>query len=114
MTFFPNTTIQILKYNPSDVEYDDYGEAVGGYTLTEELEADFQPLSTSESIRDFGEILTDTYKLYLPLDVELTPQDRIKINETTYAIIGTPMQMNHIKRISHTKVIIKKFRKEID
>ena len=48
MTFFPNTKIKILQYNPSDIEYDDYGEVVGGYTETEELDADFQPLSTQE------------------------------------------------------------------
>ena len=114
MTFFPNTKIKILQYNPSDVECDDYGEVVGGYTETEELDADFQPLSTQESIRDFGEILQDTYKLYLPLDTRIKPQDRILIDGITYAIIGTPMRMNHFIKVSHTKVIIQRFRKELE
>ena len=60
------------------------------------------------------EILQDTYKLYLPLDTRIKPQDRILIDGITYAIIGTPMRMNHFIKVSHTKVIIQRFRKELE
>lgn len=109
MPFFPNTELIIKKYIASE-GYDDYGEKTGEYIESESIPVDFQPLSPQESIKEYGEILQDTYKIYIDLDTEITPQDQIIIDDETYAIIGTPSKMNHFTQPSHIKINIQKLR----
>ncbi|WP_299523272.1 phage head closure protein [uncultured Methanobrevibacter sp.] len=109
MPFFQNTTATILKYTPSD-DYNEYGEKTGTYEETETIPIDFQPLSPQETLKTYGEILQDTYKIYIDIDVDLQSTDRLLIENKMYTILGTPMKMNHLLKPSHIKVNIQLLR----
>ena len=109
MTFFNNTTVSVLRLELED-SYDDYGELNGEYTTVAEYPCDLQGISPAESMKEYGEILKDTYKIYLQDDADIRPTDRLKIDDTIYSIIGTPTPSNHLLPVSHLKLNIKKER----
>ena len=109
MVFFPNTTATIMRYVKPD-DYDEYGEKTGEYQETTIIPIDLQPMSPTESIKEYGEVLQDTFKIYIDSTVDILPEDQLVIDTETYAIIGTPMKMTHLTKPSHIKVNIQKLR----
>lgn len=108
-TFFNNTTIQLYAYQPTG-EVDEYGKKFE-YTCKGTFEVDLQPLSPQSSQQVFGRIEQDTYKMYLSNDIPIESNDLIKIdNLGTFEIVGSPQKWNHL--LGHTKVILRKHRKE--
>lgn len=107
--FFVNESMDIYSYQTSDYDY--YGKK-SSYEYKETVEVDIQPYSPTSSLREFGKILQDTYKVYLDKDVEINDTDRLVINNTKYEIIGSVENWNHIL-IPHKKILIKKLRKEV-
>lgn len=110
MMFFDNEKVELWKYGGS-YTYDDYGEPQKDYSLSDVISADFQPLSPADSLREFGEILQDTYKIYVDSDVEVEPTMILRINNDTYTIKGTPMDNNHFLKTKHKKLVLQKQRK---
>lgn len=107
--FFNNERVEIWSYSPN-LTYDEYGEPRNQYNLEEVVDADFQPLSPEDSMREFGEIMKDTYKVYFDPDVSLDESMLFRIGECTYEMKGSPEIYNH-RVISHNKVILEKQRK---
>lgn len=109
---FPNTTISLYSY--VDGGMDDYGETKVSYKYRETVEADVQVMSPKDTQREFGKTLEDTYKIYLPYEVEIHDTDRIKLNDTNTCceILGTPEKWNHL--ISYNKIIVQKYRNQKD
>lgn len=110
MPFFDNCQLELwepIKIN----EYNDYGEQIINHVLIDTVPADFQPLSPESSIRMFGKILQDTYKVYLNMNVNVTDKTicRIVGESTTYELIGSPMTNNNL--LHHKKILIRKQRK---
>ena len=112
MVFFPNVELELWEYGESDTEYNLYGEAELVYHLVDTVECDLQPLSTTDSLKEFGEILQDTYKTYLDINAPVTDTMicRVTGETPTYKVVGTPTRNNH-KLLDHTKVILQKERK---
>ena len=115
MVFFPNCEIELWDYTEDDVLPNIYGEVEQYYVLVDVVECDFQNLSNQDSLKEFGKILQDTYKLYL--DVNVPINDRMIIRKVgekwTYEIKGTPMTNFHFDITNHKKIIVQKHRKPL-
>ena len=106
--FFPNVTIDIYTYQSNNDEYDYYGKKTE-YVFKQSVEADMQPLSPTSSLREFGKILQDTYKVILNINTEITDTDQLVINNEKYEIVGSVSTWNHV--LPHKEILIKKLRK---
>lgn len=112
MVFFQNETAKFYEYNDSE-EYNVFGEPLAQYEFFGEFPCDFQPSSSSDSLNEYGETLEDVFKMYLDINVPITPSMIVKISNypDTYEIIGTPQRNNRIAELSHIKVLLKKQRR---
>lgn len=106
--FFPNEEIKLYTYS-SDT-YDYHGPK-DSYTLRETVKGNFQPLSTSSSLKEFGKILTDTYKLILDENTVIHDSDMVVVNDVEYEIIGTPENWNH-GLLPHKEVLLQRLRND--
>ena len=113
MVFFINENIELWDYTESGTEFNSYYEPEKIYSLSATCPGNFQPMSPSEMLKEFGEIQTDTYKLIIDANVRVNPKMLIRLQgkSDTYEIVGTPMVNTHFKETAHTKVILKKQRK---
>ncbi|MBP3226543.1 MAG: hypothetical protein J6M08_06445 [Methanobrevibacter sp.] len=106
--FFPNETIELWSYNEDD--YDFHGPK-NDYEFREKIKGNFQPLNTSSSLKEFGKILTDTYKLIIDENVEIFDTDLIVVNGIKFEIMGTPENWNH-GLLPHKRIFLQKLRNE--
>lgn len=106
--FFPNDTMDIYTYQTNNDDYDYYG-CKNDYVFKETVPVDIQPLSPTSSLREFGKILQDTYKVILSIDVEINDTDKLIINNIEYEIVGSVSTWNHV--LPHKELLIKKLRK---
>ena len=115
MVFFPNQELELWDYEESTTEFNSYLEPKKEYSLEDTIPCDFQPMSPNETLREFGEILEDTYKIYINQDVDVNPKMvlRIKGETDTYEITGTPINNNHLRIVKHKKIIVQKHRKPV-
>ena len=113
MVFFPNQELEVWGYTESSTEFNPYMEPKKEYYLVTTVPCDFQVMGPNESIKEFGEVLEDTYKIYIDYNVEITPSMilRIKGEPDTYEIIGTPLNNNHLLPVRHKKIEVQKQRK---
>lgn len=113
MVFFPNQELELWEYQESTTEFNSYLEPKKEYYLVTTILCDFQPMSQQDNIKEFGEVLEDTYKIYIDYDVEITPSMilRIKGEPDTYEVIGTPLNNNHLLPVRHKKIEVQKQRK---
>ena len=103
---FNNTTIEIWQPNIDKNNKDPYTkEPKTTYTLKETTLASFQNETTSDEQREYGEIPTNKYKIYIPLK-QIHHQSIIRIQDSNeeYVINGKPQQYNHL--IPHTKLTL--------
>ena len=114
MVFFPNHELELWEYQETE-ELNNYLEPKKRYCLNKTIPCDFQSMSPSESLKEFGEIREDTYKIYINLDetVDDTMVLRIKGETATYEITGTVIHNNHLPIVNHQKIIVKKHRKPV-
>lgn len=111
--YFPNTTMDIFTYTDLS-ETDAYGNSKKGYVYRETVPVDFQASSRRDKLTEAGELLQDTYKIYLDVNVEVNTNDIFKDEEgNTYTIIGTPILNNRFKITKHKKVELQKTNKPI-
>ena len=113
MVYFPNVNIELWDYTESTTEFNPYYEPLKEYSLTNTVPGNLQPMSPNEMLKEFGEILTDTYKIIIDSDVNISPSMLIRVKDQpdTYEIVGTPMVNTHFAPTSHTKIVVKKQRK---
>ena len=114
MVFFPNYELELYEYTSLDV-CDAYGNPKKGYKYHSTVPCDFQPLSYTDSMEEFGKILEDTYKIYLNPNTPVNDKMvlRLKGYDDTYNIIGTPFQNNRFQITSHIRVVVQKTRQAI-
>lgn len=108
-SFFNNIDMDIYMYEQTK-QYDEYGEQISKYTYQETIEADMQPMNVSSQLQEFGKILTDTYKVYLPTNTTIEDTSHLRINGSCYEIIGSPSNNNHV--LPHIKIVIRKLQEE--
>lgn len=106
--FFPNEDIELHSYSSGNYDYHGPKES---YTLRETVRGNFQPLTDSASLKQFGKILTDTYKLILDENTIIHDTDLIVVNDVKYEIIGTPENWNH-GLLPHKEILLQKLRNE--
>ena len=113
MVFFPNEKLELWEYSESTTEFNSYLEPKKEYTLTTTIPCDFQVMTPKESLKEFGEIIEDTYKIYIDINVNITSSMilRIQGKTDTFEIIGTPVTNNHLLPVQHQKIFVKKQRK---
>lgn len=114
MVFFPNHKLELWEYHETS-ELDSYLEPKKEYCLTGTVDCDFQSMSPNESLKEFGEIRADTYKIYIDQNVSVTDTMVLRLqNETpTYEITGTVINNNHLPVVNHKKIIVRKHRKPV-
>lgn len=114
MVFFPNETIHFYEQGPL-TELDAYHNPKIGYTYMTSSKVDFQPMTPKDTLKEFGEILEDTYKIYTDIDLEVTPTMILVLerDNSQYKITGTPITNNHFLRTHHKKIIVQKLRKTV-
>ena len=64
------------------------------------------------SLREFGKILQDTYKVIFNINTDITDTDQIRIQDNEYEIIGSISTWNHT--LPHKEMIIRKHRQNGD
>ncbi|WP_458456211.1 hypothetical protein [Methanobrevibacter sp.] len=109
--FFPNEEMDIYTLQANDNDYDYYG-AKNEYVYKETIQVDIQPLSPTSSLREFGKILQDTYKVIFNIDTEISDTDQLRINDTKFEIVGSISTWNHV--LPHKEILIKKQRKKVE
>ena len=113
MVYYPNMDMDICSYTDT-VELDAYGNPVKGYVYRETVPVDFQPSNRGDRLTEAGELLQDTYRLYLDVHVEVEPTDIFRDKDgNTYTIIGTPILNNRFKVSSHKRVEVQRTNKPI-
>lgn len=113
MPYYPNTTMDIFNYVDSD-EKDAYGNPIKSYVYYTTINVDFQPSSRNDRLTEAGEILQDTYRVYIDENVNVDSTDIFRDQEgNTYTIIGTPILNNRFKLTKHKKIELQKTNKPI-
>jgi hypothetical protein len=111
--YFPNMEMDIFSYTDL-AESDAYGNSKKGYVYRETIPVDFQASSRRDKLTEAGEILQDTYKIYVDVNVEINPNDIFRDPDgNTYTIIGTPIANNRFSSTKHKKVELQKTNKPI-
>lgn len=113
MPYYPNTTMDIFNYVDSD-EKDAYGNPIKSYVYYTTINVDFQPSRRDDRLTEAGEILQDTYRLFIDEHVEVDPTDIFRDpSGDTYTIIGSPIVNNRFKVSSHKRVDVQRTNKPI-
>ena len=113
MVYFPNMEMDICSYSDTEMT-DAYDNPVKGYVYRETVPVDFQTGSRNDRLSEAGELLKDTYKIILDVNVALDSTDILRDPDgNTYTIIGTPVVNNRFKVTSHKKVEVQKTNKPI-
>ena len=106
---FPNEEIDI--YTCQNESFDYYGSQ-NEYVYKETISVDMQLISPTSTLREFGKILQDTYRVIMDENVEINGTDQLRINDDKYEIIGSIENCNH-GLIPHKEMVIKRQRKEV-
>lgn len=106
---FPNEEIDI--YACQNESFDYYGSQ-NEYVYKETISVDMQLISPTSSLKEFGKILQDTYRVIMDENVEINDTDQLRINDTKYEIIGSIENCNH-GVWPHKEMVIKRQRKEV-
>ena len=107
MILFPKDTVHIYQ-NSKTGGIDSYGKPLTCSQRIFTVPGDLQPLSPSESRYVFGDINTNTYRLYLNPDTQIKQDHLISIEGYTgfFKIIGTPQIYNTL--VPHVEVLLQK------
>lgn len=106
---FPNEEMDI--YTCQNGSFDYYGSQ-NEYVYKETISVDMQLISPTSSLREFGKILQDTYRVIMDENVQIKDTDQLRINDAKYEIIGSIENCNH-GLIPHKEMVIKRQRKEV-
>lgn len=113
MPYYPNLEMDICSYTDSE-HTDAYGNPHKEYVYRETIPVDFQPSSRNDRLTEAGEILQDTYRVYIDENVNVDSTDIFRDQEgNTYTIIGTPILNNRFKLTKHKKIELQKTNKPI-
>lgn len=113
MTYYPNMEMEIFTYTDL-LETDAYGNPKKSYVYRETVNVDFQASSRRDTLTEAGELLQDTYKIYLDDNVTVNSNDIFRDPDgNTYTVIGTPILNNRFKITKHKKVELQKTNKPI-
>lgn len=114
MVYFPNMEMDICSYSDTEAT-DAYGNPVKGYVYRETVPVDFQTGSRNDRLTEAGELLKDTYKIILDVNVALDSTDILRDPDgNTYTIIGTPILNNRFRVTQHKRVEVQKTNKPIE
>lgn len=106
-------TMDICSYTDTE-SVDAYGNPKKAYVYRETVPVDFQSGSRNDSLTEAGEILQDTYSVYLDVNVEVNPNDLFRDPDgNTYTIIGTPIVNNRFNVTQHKRVELQKTNKPV-
>ena len=113
MVYFPNMEMDICSYSDTETT-DAYGNPIKGYIYRETVQVDFQTGSRNDRLTEAGELLQDTYKIILDVNVALDATDILRDPDgNTYTVIGTPVCNNRFSVTSHKVVTVQRTNKPI-
>ena len=112
MVFFPNEQLEIFEYTETS-ELNSYLEPKHEYRYKETVPCDFQSMNPADSIKEFGEVLEDTFKIYVDFNVDIDSSmiPRLEGRSDTYEITGAVIENNHLLPVRHKKIVVTKQRK---
>lgn len=112
--FYKSKQVEVYNYNESTEDYNVYGEPIEQYKYVGTFVCDFQPLTPSYTLKEYGKILTDSYKIYMDSSTPINDKTvfRLKGESDTYICIGSPQY--HYNIIKHVKVEVQKTRQPIN
>ena len=105
--FFPNATVEIYDETADAEQFgvDEYtGEPKKGLTLQSTVQGDLQPLSPGQSLREFGAVIQGTYRLFLPINTQISCSSQVKVDGQLYQVQGDPMKRTAL--LPHIKVLL--------
>ena len=107
MPFFPNETLEMYEHSESE-ELNPYYELESEYKYVGNVKADFQTVSDSDVNLESGEILTDTYRAFIPVNTKITEGMKFKLTGKphTYTLIGHEVVNNRFTATRHIKLIL--------
>ena len=113
MVYYPNMEIDICSYSDTEI-LDAYGNPEKAYVYRETVHVDLQPSSRNDRLTEAGEILQDTYRMYLDVTVTVDPTDIFRDHEgNTYTVTGTPITNDRFAITQHKRVEVQKTNKPI-
>lgn len=109
--FFKSDTVELWDYTETET-VNVYGEPEVSYNLIGSYPCNFQPITVNDSIKEFGKVLEDTYRIFLEHNVPVTSKMILKIvgQEDTYEVIGSP-SIFKTTILKHIEVTVQKQRK---
>lgn len=107
MPFFPNETLEMYEYVESE-ELNPYYEPEQEYKYIGSVRTDFQTLTDTDSNLESGEILTDTYRAFIPHTITITEGMKFKLTGKphTYTLIGHEVVNSRFTPTHHIKLIL--------
>lgn len=114
MVFFPNEKLELYQYTET-TEMNYYMEPKHEYRYHSTVPCDFQSMTPSDDLKEFGEIQEDTYKIYVDKNTPVTHSMVLKLEDKpdTYEITGMVTLNNHLPIVNHIKLVVRKHRKPI-
>jgi len=108
--FFKTHTIRIYRVI-DDTSREHYGEPEDRLELVTTVVGDFQPMGQREKLREYGDEDISAYKIYLPYNVDIRYDDRVRIDEEPdiYRVSSKP---HRYKLLKYQRVFVQKQEKD--
>ncbi len=112
MPFFPNEILEIYEYTETE-EQNPYYEPKVAYKYVGSVSTDFQTLSDSDVVLESGEILTDTYRAFVPINTVISEGMKFKLKGKphTYSLVGHEVVNSRFIPTHHIKLVLQIERK---
>lgn len=109
--FFKPDNVELWAYTESNT-VNMYGEPEVTYTLIGTYPCDFQPINAADTVKEFGKLLEDTYRIFLDYNVPVNDKMILRIvgSSDTYELIGSP-SIFKTTILKHIELTVQKQRK---
>ena len=108
--YFKTHTIKVYRI-VNDPDRKHYGEPEDRLELVTTVVGDFQPAGQREKLREYGDEDISAYKIYLPFDVDIKYDDRVRIDAEPdlYRVSSKP---HKYKLLKYQRVFVQKQEKD--
>ncbi|MGD9666549.1 MAG: hypothetical protein AB7U31_03720 [Synergistaceae bacterium] len=84
-----------------------YNEGEDALQLVAEVEGDFQRMGDREKLQEYGDKEISLYRLFLPADVDIRYDDRVKVDGYDFTL-RVSSQPHHYKLLNYQRVTLQR------